>query len=216
MLICYSYIFISFDGVTLSIDQPYLNGGNHSMAQIKGINLRGSLEYNRNTFGEEKTNMIISSLPEEDREIFNSMILDTEWYSMTTWARWLESVVKVNYNGDVKELYKTSAIVAEQQLKGTYQSFLSSGSIESILNRLSTITSRYYKGIETKNEKIEKGKEKITLTGFEKEHQIIQITIEAWWKKLVEILNPRNGKVDITTPISEGKGYMEVVVSWDE
>ena len=187
------------------------------MIKVKGVSLSSSLKSNESTFGKESYKKLIDSMSEEDKKILTGVVLDVSWYPLDLLVRFMEASFKHNYNSNV-DLYKKSVhMVTEQHLKGTYSAFLSYGSAENIVEHLGPITNRYFDGITVEVEKIEEGKVKIFYKGFEKQHAFYELPIQAWWEKVLDMLGiVKNIKVEITTPIKSGKGFLEYLISWEK
>lgn len=172
--------------------------------------------YNTAVFGKDKVDQILMQLPEKERHILTRTILDAEWYPAEIFVHWLEQVIKLNYAGSAEEIQKSTGIVVEGQLKGIYKAFLTLGSAEGFIDKVGKITQRYYESLDLKVEKIDTGKVKITYSGLEKQYQVLEHTFMGWWIKALELMKAKNGKVEITTSVGEGKGYLELLLTWDK
>lgn len=187
------------------------------MVKVKGANLSSSLKSNEARFGKESFNKIIASLGEEDRKVLTSIILDSSWYPLDALVNFMEAIFKENYKGD-RELFRKSVYdVTEAQLTGVYKSFLALGSIEKIIEQLGTITNRYFDGVTVKVDKQAEGKIKLTYTGYETKHAFYEISVQAWWEKVLDMLGLlKNIKVEISTSLSANKGILEYLITFEK
>jgi hypothetical protein len=184
------------------------------MVKIKGTPLQTSKDLALETHGEEMLNRLISLLNEEDRKIFSGKILSSAWYPLDAYVHWLEvSLTELCKNNEAAFDRRIQAGV-EHQFRGVYRAFLYLGSAENVLKRLSNINSTYFQGITTDIAVIEKGKVLLTYKGLERRHKIFEMTIRAWWEKVLELMGAKDRVCEIRTSISEGKGYTEFILRW--
>jgi hypothetical protein len=184
------------------------------MVHIKGATILGSIERIREHHGDEGVNKIIDQLHDEDKAVFKSPILASQWYSLTPFARFLELDVKLFYGGDPKVFITSAEEVIEKQLRGIYRIFVRIGSPEFVIKGISAVHKSYFKGVELKYEVIT-GRFVGRYLGFEQAHGIMQYSILGFFRKAMTISGAKNVKAEITTPLSQGKGYLEVTVTWD-
>lgn len=185
------------------------------MVTIKGVNLSSTLNYNKEMFGEELQNKLIAQLSSEDQQVLTKAILDAEWYPLDVFVRYLNVMTKDILKGSGESLQKGTEAVIEMQFKGIYKALLMLGSPEAFVERINTITGRYYQGINIKTEMLDKKKVKATYEGFEKSHRLYEYTILGWWKKAMEMLGAKNVKVELLTSLADGKGHFELTASWE-
>lgn len=185
------------------------------MAMIKGVTLTQAVKYNKELMGEDGYNKILSLLEEENRKVMSGSVLDTNWYPIETLINFTEVVFNTLLNKNINALKKGSKLIAENQLKTTHKALLLLGTPEAIIEKIDTITLRYFQDVDIKTELIDKKKLRVTYSGFEKKHQLYEITTEAWWEVIFENLNAKNVKTQITTSLNENKGYFEFIVTWE-
>lgn len=185
------------------------------MITIKGVNLSSTLNYNRKMFGDELQNKLIASLSPEDQAILNKTILDAEWYPLDPFVRYLDVLTKDVLKGSGDSLQKGTEAVIEMQFTGIYKALLMLGSPEAFVERINTITSRYYQGINIKTEMLGKNRFKATYEGFETKHRFYEYTILGWWKKALEMLGGKNVRVELLTSLGANKGFFELTASWE-
>ncbi len=184
------------------------------MVYIKGATILGSMERIREHHGEEGVNKIIDQLREEDKCILKSTILASQWYPLTAFAHFLELDVKSYYGGDPKGLISSTEEVVERQLRGIYRMFVRIGSPEFVIKGISAVHKSYFKGVELQSV-ITTGKYVGKYIGYELAHSIIEYTLLGFYKKAMTLSGAKNVNAEITVPISQGKGYIEITVTWD-
>lgn len=118
------------------------------MIQIKGATILGSLERIRDNHGEEGITKIIGQLNEEDKVMFKSTILASQWYPLTSFTHFLETDVKLFYGGDPKGLIASAEQVVEKQLRGIYRMFVKFGSPEFVVKGMGAVHKSYFKGVD--------------------------------------------------------------------
>ncbi len=184
------------------------------MVYIKGATILGSMERIKTHHGEEGLKRIIEQLNDEDKPIFKSVILASQWYPLTAFAHFLEADVKLFYGGDPKGLITSTEEVVEKQLRGIYRMFVRFGSPEFVIKGISAVHKSYFKGVELKSE-ITTGKYVGRYIGYEQTHAIIEYTLLGFFKKAMTLSGAKNVKAEITIPLSQGKGYVDITVTWD-
>lgn len=184
------------------------------MVQIKGATILGSLDRVREHHGEEGINKIIDQLHDEDKAIFKSVILASQWYPLTAFTHFLEADVKLFYGGDPKGLITSTEEVVERQLRGIYKIFVRIGSPEFVIKGMSAVHKSYFKGVELKSD-VSTGRYVGRYIGYEQAHGIIQYSILGFFRKAMTISGAKNVRAEVITPLSQGKGYLEIVVVWD-
>jgi len=187
------------------------------MVKIKGVNLSSGLKSNEARFGKESLKRLLDSLSDEDKKVFASTILDSAWYPLDVFVHYIEKSFEQNYKGNVEEYKKTVHDATELQLKGVYRSFLALGTVEKIVHELGRITHQYFQGITVKTEELAEGKVRVIYEGFEKQHAFYEISVQAWWEKVLGMLGiAKDIKVQIITSIGAGKGILELLLTWNK
>jgi hypothetical protein len=55
------------------------------MAEVKGVQVRATIQFLRNRFGNEAVDREIHSLDSADQQLLPSLLLDSNWYSYSIW-----------------------------------------------------------------------------------------------------------------------------------
>lgn len=185
------------------------------MVEMKGVTLNTTISYNKELLGEDTINSIISKLSAEDQKQLTSTVLDSEWYSVEPFVHFTDALYKEILGSNDHAFSKGSELVAEKQLKGTHKALLLLGNTEAVIDKIGTITDRFYRGITIKTEYLDKKKLKVIYTGFEKNHWLQELVSMAWWRTIFTNLNAKNIATQLTTSLKDGKGYFDFIITWE-
>jgi hypothetical protein len=185
------------------------------MVMLKGVTLHSTLQFNKEMLGEEAVNKFIDQLDDESRNVLSHIILDTSWYPFDCLINFTELVFNTILDKNEEALKKGSKLIVEKQIMGIYKTLLALGTAESIIKRINSINERYYQGVEVKTEYLGTNKLKVTYEGFEKKHRLHEIITMAWWEVVFENLDAKNISTNITTSLTEDKGYFEFIITWE-
>ncbi len=184
------------------------------MVKIKGLPLLTSKNFILERYGQEAYEKIINALSEEDRKIFNGVILSSQFYPLDAYVHWLELEVKLLYNGDKFVLVRQNLEATEKAVKGIYKIFLYLGSPEKVLERLGRINNQLFENLTVQTTKIEKGKVLITVRGYEKKHAIFEILISGFWLTMLKLMGAKDYKFEPRISIADGQDRCEFLLSW--
>jgi hypothetical protein len=187
------------------------------MIEIKGSAVGDSIRAVKARCGEQAYNTIVSQLKGEGRSLFEKgSIMPMSWYPLDAFVEFLETDLAVTAHGNEEELIDRSEAVIEQQLSGIYRLFVKLGSPGFVLNRVSTVHQTYFRGVDITVSLPEPGKAVLRYTGFEKRHRLIGKIIIGFYRKALEISGAKDVRAEFSTPIEDGKGYCELVLSWTD
>jgi hypothetical protein len=182
--------------------------------QIKGMAITGTFELIKSRYGQAVFQQILNELSEEDRQILSRTILPSLWYPLKVFNNFLKAEVKIIYKGDSSRLQKGSEEIVNNQLKGIYKFFVKLGSPEFVVGRIGSINSSYFNGIELEKE-ISKGRFVGKYRGFEADQEFFEDIIIGFYKKALEISGAKNIQARFDIPISHGKDYAQILVTWN-
>ena len=96
------------------------------MAEVKGVQLKGSLDFLRARFGEEAVNEAMSKLPAEDRVLLPAVMLDSNWYPYDVWraVRHLSALLIPKGESGTDFPYQLGRHMARYAFTGVYETFL--------------------------------------------------------------------------------------------
>ncbi|MFA9391027.1 MAG: hypothetical protein ACERKD_14555 [Prolixibacteraceae bacterium] len=182
--------------------------------QIKGMAITGTLQLIKQRYGMDVFTNVLNELDEEDRKILGGIVLASFWYPLKAFNNFLKAEVKIIYHGDKTRLRQGSEEIVSNQLKGIYKLFVRLGSPEFIVGRIGSINSSYFKGIELEKV-ITEGKFIGKYKGFKPDQDVFEEIIIGFYKKALEISGAKNIQAKFDIPISQGKEYAQVVVTWN-
>ena len=184
------------------------------MVEIKGAAIIDAISAIKIMNGDQAYNDIISQLDEQTRQLFEKPILDIGWYSLASFMKFMESVIKLTENGNEETLIDRAGDVVEKQLKGMYKIFVKLGSPEFVIKRMSVLNLAYLRGISSKTKFDGSNKAIIKYVGFEKQHKLVEPTIIGFYRKVLEISGTKDIHTKSLTSIEDNKGYSELEITW--
>ena len=182
--------------------------------EIKGSAIIGTIEQIKKLFGESEYQNLLGLLNENDKKIFNATILASFWYPLNSFVNLLEADVTYFHNGNRDQLQKGTEDIVTKQLSGIYKLFVKLGSPEYIVKKIGLINNSYFKGIDLEIISSSSGNYVGRYYGFDKNHNIFEYIIIGFYKRALEISGAKNIKIKFNTPISAGKDYAEIQVTW--
>ena len=186
------------------------------MVNIKGSAFLTSMNLARQTHGEAGLKAVLDSLSEEDRRVLKS-VLCSEWYPLDVYVNMLKAELNEFCGGSESAFVEQRVYLGvEQQVKTIYRVFLRFGSPEDILARLHNINKQYLQNVSTEIQNLDTRKFLLVYRGFEKQHRIFELILKGWWIKILQLIGKHDVRFDIQTSISEGKGYSEYILSWQQ
>jgi len=146
----------------------------------------------------------IKTLPEKSQELYQDIILPTNWYDfIDAYINPVKTSGKLFFNGDFsKAAYEISKASSMKTLKGVYSIFVRVASLQYVIKRVSRIISTIY----SKEAKIEAvllnpNMIKITLLGFKKGEELIYDGLGGWVDGLLTTIGKKI--IDINYKIEE-------------
>ena len=182
--------------------------------QIKGMAIAGTFELIKSRYGQEVFQQVLNELSEEDRQILGRTILPSIWYSLKAFNNFLKAEVKIIYKGDSSKLQKGSEEIVNNQLKGIYKFFVKLGSPEFVVGRIGSVNNSYFNGIDLEKD-ISKGRFVGKYRGFEADQEVFEYIIKGFYRKALEISGAKNIQARFDIPISLGKEYAQILVTWE-
>lgn len=185
------------------------------MIKIKGASLTPSLKFNKEVLGEDNFNKILSQLDEENQKIIKGNVLDSEWYPIDPLVNFTDVVYNTLLNKNDNALKQGSKVISAKQLTGIHKALLLLGSPEAIIEKMDSINSRYYQGIDIKTEYLDKTKLKVNYSGFEKSQRVQEIVTLGWWEAILEGVGAKNVTTELTKSLAAGTGSFEFIITWE-
>jgi hypothetical protein len=185
------------------------------MLQIKGTVVGDSIRAVGSRLGDQAYDAIVSQLEGEARALFEEgFVLASRWYPLDAFAQFLEVAVMVTARGDARVLIQRSEELTEQQLSGVYQAFGKMGSPEAVIDQLSAIHRTYYQGLAIEASVLGEGRARVIYRGLEKRHWVLGSTFMGFFRRALEMSGAQEVRAEFTTPIEDGKGHCELILTW--
>lgn len=185
------------------------------MVKIKGAILAVGKEAFMEVHGQEKYKQIINFLDKKERDVFLGQFWPAQWYPLDNYIHLSEVIIQEIYHGDeeadLRELVYHSM---EKQFSLVYKAFLTFSTPEMIFKQIPKITNMYFQGVDVEVKMLEKCRALVIYKGFRKEDRVIEISIRAWWEKVLEAAHAKNVAFEIQTSIAEDKGFSEYMIAW--
>jgi len=184
------------------------------MPQISGSVLLDTMKAVKIRQGDQTLAKILADLDGETKLIFDAPIESWRWYPVDAFVSFLETDIRETADGDRRVLIERSGKVVESQLRGIYKFLVRIGSPKFVINRIATIHSSYFQGVQIIPEIEDGPSATIKYIGFEKHHDIMEYVVIGFFLRALEICGARELSVVFTVPISRGAAYSEVTIAW--
>ncbi len=184
------------------------------MVEVKGSAVVEAMSTVQQRLGEAGLHRILSELDAGARTSFAGAVVASAWFPLDHFVQFLALDVLHSDGGDETALIRRSETLIERQLRGVYKMFVRLSTPEFVLKRLSTVHAAYFRGVLAEVRSLEAGRAVIRYTGFSREHRLIGYSIIGFYRKALEISGAASVDARFSTPIDDGSGYAELIVSW--
>ena len=183
--------------------------------RLKMVSHRDALAFIEHKFGSRGLQKVITSLSDSDKETatVHSKAINS-WVEVDAHVRLLEAIVKELNHGEDGILLETGEWIAMKQLNSIYRAFLVVVSPDFMLKRSSTIFHTFYDEGAMEVKTLAPGNVECTFRGFTKQQQPIELSIIGWFAGAAKLSRAKNIGLDITTSLSEDKGYFKVLFTY--
>lgn len=185
------------------------------MVEIKGSAVIGTIERLKEEFGAEAHFRVVQNLPDGDRKLFQGALLSSSWYPLDAFVSYIATENNLLYHGDLSVILSNSEKIVDRQLQGVYKLFTKENTPEFVVNRIGVIHSSYFRGIGLQVVTSASGEYVGRYSGFEKNHQIFEYSICAFYRKALEMSGARDVEANFTVPFGSPVGYSEIRVTWN-
>jgi hypothetical protein len=183
--------------------------------RLKMVSHRDALAFVEHKFGTQGLEKVINSLSDSDQKIATvGASLINSWVEVDAHVRLLAAIVNELNHEEDKILLEVGEWIAMKQLNSIYRAFLVVVSPEFMLKRSSTIFHTFYDEGAMEVKILAPGKVDCIFRGFTKQQQLIELSITGWFTGAAKLSRARNVKLDITTSLSEDKGYFQVLFAY--
>lgn len=184
--------------------------------KTKGTTIIVISEFIKQKFGEKSYQKWLSSLSPEAQNIFNNMIIQSEWYPLKiAFIEPTQKVCELFYGGDKIGARELGRFSADYALNGIYKFFIKLGSPEYIMKKASSIMTTYYDAGRVELAESTDQKVVLRLYDFSEMNEIVEERVCGWIGRTVEIMGRKNSKVEITKSLVKMDSFTELTVTWD-
>jgi hypothetical protein len=184
------------------------------MVEIKGIPIIDSLEAVRRRDGQEALDRITQQLDGDAKRLMEAKLLPNAWYSLDAFAKFLEVDVRLTAGGNESLLVGRAEAVVEHQLRGVYKVFARLSSPHSILKRLATIHSTYFRNAEVRFESTGERQAIVEYGGFMSQHRIMRPVLVGFYRKALEVCGAKAASVSFLPPGPDGAPSWALRLTW--
>ena len=187
------------------------------MVEIKGSVVGDAMKIIKTNYGEDVYGRVLDKLKPQTRAIFDtdSFVLKN-WYPLEAFNEFLDADLKVTANGNEQELIRRSEELIEKQMSVIYKVFVKLGSPKFVLERIAAINQTYFREVGVSISFPTTTSAIVRLTGFEKSHRLIGLSIIGFYRKALDVSGAKNIVTKYLTPIEAEKGFSELSISWTD
>ena len=183
--------------------------------QVKGSVLHARKEFVIEHFGDQGWQTVLETLPEEDREFWEDVIITSDWYPFEIGERLDKTIVVVLGKGDEFVFEQIGAKSAKRNLTGVHRSFLSPGNPQAFMHQANTIYTYYYDT--GYREYKETGPSSGILTTYNAETFSIPdcLTVIGWYREALRMCGAHHIKIYEDTCRARGGKFCRYQLSWE-
>jgi hypothetical protein len=182
------------------------------MAKIKGYSLLSSRTVVETRYGQAALQKVIDALPPADRAIFSNPILSHAFYPLEAYVHWLETELRVLYDGDVSIINQQFLEATEKAMNGVYSMMQRFKSPMAAVHGMAVF--HHFEDVSV--DRVELGPNRVLFVyrGFRKQHAMYEMVLRNWWFAVVRLTGGKDVRFEPKTPIAAGKDLAEYVISW--
>lgn len=189
------------------------------MIYIKAVNLKSSIEFIKNKYGDPEFEKVVSLLSDENKKLFlASRILDSQWVSMDSWINFWQIAIKELCNNDESVIIDAGVHNAKKELTGIYKAFLKISSPLFLVRRVPFMTKMYLKSDDEKisvtTHKQEENKFTIDLEKLDAKYRLFELGLLGWVKEAFTLSGAKDLQVAVSKSLSDGEGIIQFAISW--
>jgi hypothetical protein len=181
---------------------------------IKGTGPMEMEAFIKSTFPERHQEWL-NSLSATAKKAFSGGILAFQLYPLyDTLIEPAQKMCDLFYNGDVQGAWISGRHNSKYALKGVYKIFFKFGSPQFIIDRAAKVFSNYYPEGSLSVAESSPGRCILQITRFPEPHFILDNMIAGWLEGVLELLERKTRKVEITKSMAKGDAVTEFVATW--
>jgi hypothetical protein len=186
------------------------------MAEIKGIQLKATLVFLKQRFGEAAVEAAIEALSPEDRALLPAVLLDSNWYPFDAW-RPVSRVSRAVAGEPSPDLaIETGKFIAQYVFTGAYKSLLVNNPIKQV-EKFSWINEFFYRNVRRIETQILGDSSCLLRYRYEQSIKPARgtcIGIIGFWVRTLELSGASNVKSTHSKCLVDGKDCCEYLFEW--
>ena len=182
------------------------------MVEIKGSAVRDAVAAYQAELPDEYQK-VLAALDPQTRTLL-AEVRSNEWMPLDAFVRYLQAQVDVTGVDPYKLHTERAEFVVERQLHGLYRFFAKLASPQSLITRLSTVNTIFWRGIEVERTVVSKTKVIVRYRGFEKQHRLMEPIIIGFFRKVLQVNGAQDVEAEFTTPIGSRPDHAELLITW--
>lgn len=186
------------------------------MAKVKGTALKASLAFLEAKLGREKARSVVRKLPDLDRQILESAILQSNWYEFSLLTKLMDAAAPEMILDTPRSLaWEMGRFSADQGLRGLYRIFLHVADPHFVIRKSSQLFATYYDSGEMTAERVENREAVLCLRKFNEPSKAFCDRLCGFMEKTMELSGCDN--VSLTHPkcMARGDSHCEFLATWE-
>ncbi len=184
--------------------------------ETKGSAIASIPEFVKNRFGEDGFRSWLRSLPGQAHDVYSFPINLNVWYPLIPFMSVPTRVIcDLFFKGDISGASEAGRFSADFALHGIYRLFVKIGSVDSLIKRASVILPTYYRPSAIEVVENRKNRVVLRIVRFDELDAIIERRITGWMQRAVEIAGGKSAETLITSSLTQGANYTEIVITWN-
>ncbi|MBN1895124.1 hypothetical protein JW906_11540 [bacterium] len=157
----------------------------------------------------------LETLSPEAKKIYSGGILAFELYPLyDSLIEPTQKMCDLFYNGDIQGAWISGQYSAKYALKGFYKIFFRFGSPQFIIDRAAKVFSTYYPEGRIRVAESSSGRCVLQIYEFPEPYHLLELNIAGWLEGVLELLERKTRKVEITKSMAKGDAVTEFVATW--
>jgi len=182
--------------------------------KVSGVVLLSRKAFVNEHFGEGAWDRVLSTLSEEDRTFYNSLLIHSGWYPFDAGERLDKAIVDVLGKGNSQVFEEIGAKSARENLSGVHKAFMTPGNPQAFLAQSGMIYKFYYNTGTRKYEPTGPASGTITTEGAETFSLADCLTIVGWHKEALKMCGAKQVRIVETVCRAKSGSCCKYELSW--
>ena len=186
------------------------------MAKVKGSALKASLAFLEAKLGRDKARAVLVKLPDYDRNILESPIMQSNWYEFSLLAKLMDAAApEIGPAGPRGLAWEMGRFSADFGLKGLYRIFLKVADPHYVIRKSSQLFTTYYDSGEMAAEQVENKRALMCLRKFNEPNKAFCDRLCGFMERTMELSGCEN--VSLTHPkcLARGDSSCDFLATWE-